>query len=182
MIFGLSLFVALAEGTSSITISYLFIKTVNVRNGLPLRKINKLKMKNKIVIFAMALSLGLVSCTEKKSTDATVEENAAIETDATETSADTISETTPAATDAPAEGQEISVKGEVSDITRGKDGYMATILGEEGKTYIVTVSIVNLKDPKQFKSVEKGQTIEATGEVFLLGKETGVRATSFKAE
>lgn len=144
-------------------------------------------MKNKILIMAMALSLALAACTEKKTTDAATEESAATELDATETAPDTTAATpadTTVSTDAtaPAEGQEISVKGEVTEITKGKDGYMATIMAEEGKTYTVTVSISNLKDPKQFKSVTKGQMIEATGEVFTLGDKTGVKATSFKAE
>lgn len=142
-------------------------------------------MKNKIVIMAMAVALGLASCTDKKSTESTVEENAAVETDATETQPDTTAavpaDTT--ATEVPVEeGKTISVKGEVIEITRGKDGYMAKIMAEEGKSYVVTVSIVNLKDPKQFKQVEKGQVIEATGETFSLGTDTGVKATSFKVE
>lgn len=142
-------------------------------------------MKNKIVIMAMALALGLASCTEKKSAETTVEEDAAIETDATVTQPDTtavVPADTTAAETPIEEGNTISVKGKVIDITRGKDGYMAKIMGEEGKSYIVTVSIVNLKDPKQFKSVEKGQVIEATGETYLLGNDTGVKATSFKIE
>lgn len=140
-------------------------------------------MKNKIVILAMALSLGLASCTEKKSTDTTEDENVTTEQDATVTSADTISDTTTTtapASEEPAEGQQIAVKGEVTEITNGKDGYMATILAEEGKSYTVTVSIPNLKDPKQYKSVKKGDVIEATGETFSLGDKTGVKATTFK--
>lgn len=142
-------------------------------------------MKNRIVIMAMAIALGMASCTDKKSTETTVEENVTVETDATATPADTTAavpvDTT--ATEALVEeGKTISVKGEVTEITRGKDGYMAKIKDKDGKSYTVTVSIVNLKDPKQFKQVEKGQTIEATGETFSLGTDTGVKATAFKVE
>lgn len=77
-----------------------------------------------------------------------------------------------------AEGDTITVSGKVTGITTGKDGYMAKIETADGKPYTVTVSIINLKNPRQFKSAAVGQEITATGEVFMLGEDTGVKATS----
>jgi len=69
---------------------------------------------------------------------------------------------------APAEEQkiEVAVVGTVQEINRGKDGYTAKIADEAGKVYNATISIPNLKDPKQYRSVAVGDKISVKGEAF----------------
>ena len=57
----------------------------------------------------------------------------------------------------------ISVEGKVSEINNGKDGYTAILSTEDG-IYFATVSIPNLKDPKQYRAVKIGETIKVTGD------------------
>jgi len=60
----------------------------------------------------------------------------------------------------------ISVEGTVKEINRGKDGYTAKITDVTGQTYNATISIPNLKDPKQYRNVAVGDKITVTGETF----------------
>ena len=57
----------------------------------------------------------------------------------------------------------ISVEGKVSEINNGKDGYTAILSTEDG-IYFATISIPNLKDPKQYRAVKIGETIKVTGD------------------
>ena len=59
-----------------------------------------------------------------------------------------------------------AVSGKVESIETGKDGYTAKIADETGKTYNATISIPNLKDPKQYRSVQVGEKISVKGESF----------------
>lgn len=60
--------------------------------------------------------------------------------------------------------KEMEVTGEIVKIENGKDGYMATVKDKSGKSYIVTISIVNLqKSGGTFKRYEVGQKITAKG-------------------
>lgn len=54
--------------------------------------------------------------------------------------------------------------GIVQEIERGKDGYTAQIRTEKGEIFFITVSISNLKEANQYKSVEPGETIRVRGE------------------
>jgi len=69
---------------------------------------------------------------------------------------------------APEEEQkvEIDVAGTVKEINKGKDGYTAKIADETGKIFNATISIPNLKDPKQYRSVAVGDKISVKGETF----------------
>lgn len=69
---------------------------------------------------------------------------------------------------APEEEQkiEVDVVGTVKEINKGKDGYTAKIADETGKIFNATISIPNLKDPKQYRSVEVGEKISVKGESF----------------
>lgn len=95
-------------------------------------------MKN-IFISLMSLTVvtGLVSCTAGKKATTTTQA---------------------------AEKNEMTVTGEIIKIENGKDGYMATVNDKSGKSYIVTISIVNLhKSGSNYKRFEVGDKIRATG-------------------
>jgi hypothetical protein len=69
----------------------------------------------------------------------------------------------------PEEGKEekndtIAVQGKVNEINKGKDGYTAILTAEDGKIYYATISIPNLKDPKQYRTVAIGETINIKGD------------------
>lgn len=68
----------------------------------------------------------------------------------------------------PEEGKEekndtIAIQGKVNEINKGKDGYTAILTAEDGKIYYATISIPNLKDPKQYRTVAIGETIKIKG-------------------
>lgn len=65
----------------------------------------------------------------------------------------------------------ISVQGKVNEINRGKDGYTAILTTEDGAIYYATISIPNLKDPKQYRSVEIGETIKVKGDSWKMEKD-----------
>jgi len=69
---------------------------------------------------------------------------------------------------APEEEQKVDVDvlGTVKEINKGKDGYTAKIVDETGKIFNATISIPNLKDPKQYRSVQVGEKISVKGESF----------------
>lgn len=74
------------------------------------------------------------------------------------------STTTIAASEHTPEHEIIRVKGKISRTENGKDGYTAVITDENGKEFIVTISMVNLqKTGSQFKKHEAGETITITG-------------------
>lgn len=116
--------------------------------------------KQTLSLFALLAVIALSSCdSSKKSTEEVTKK---------ETTEVVKEEPAPAEEVAPAEEQkiEVAVVGTVKEINRGKDGYTAKIVDEAGKTYNATISIPNLKDPKQYRSVEVGQKISVKGESF----------------
>jgi hypothetical protein len=123
-------------------------------------------MKNKILMAAItAAVLSLASCAEKKDASAADGEPVAdtVATETTTVASDTIASAVPAEdTDAITP---INVSGKVTGINRGKDGYSATIEAEGGKTYTATISIPNMTDPHQYRTVKVGDVITVTGEL-----------------
>ena len=62
------------------------------------------------------------------------------------------------------QNKQMEVIGKISTIENGKDGYMATVDTKDGKSYTVTISIINLqKSGGTFKRFEVGETISAKG-------------------
>lgn len=61
-------------------------------------------------------------------------------------------------------GKSVSVKGKVTQIVRGKDGYTAEIITADGKTYSAVVSSVNLAGSGQYREVKIGDVIEVEGD------------------
>jgi len=136
-------------------------------------------MKNTFLSLSIALALfALTACTEKKGT-ITNEDPAAVEVvDATATNVD--STAVPATEEAEPKEEVITVSGKVTEINQGKDGYTAKIKTAEGKFYFATISIPNMADPKQYKSVKIGESITVTGESFPVEEDTMIKVTSLK--
>ena len=136
-------------------------------------------MKNTFLSLSMALALfALTACTEKKGT-ITNEDPAVVEVvDATATDVD--STAVPATEEAEPKEEVITVSGKVTEINQGKDGYTAKIKTAEGKFYFATISIPNMADPKQYKSVKIGESITVTGESFPVEEDTMIKVTSLK--
>lgn len=63
------------------------------------------------------------------------------------------------------------ITGVVQEIQNGKDGYTAQIKTAANKIYFVTISIPNLKDHTQYRSVQVGETIAVEGDLFDVGSE-----------
>ena len=140
-------------------------------------------MKKALLSFAaVAALLAMAACAEKKETQGETGEPAVVEvTDTTTTPAapaDTVA--APAEAAAPAENAVITVKGEVTAINRGKDGYSATIKTAEGKFYIATISIPNMANPKQYRAVKQGEVITVTGESFPVEEDVMIKVTELK--
>lgn len=62
----------------------------------------------------------------------------------------------------------MTVEGKVKGVTQGKDGYTAEIQTSGGEPYFLTISIPNLKDPKQYKTLKTGDAIKVSGESWKL--------------
>lgn len=137
-------------------------------------------MKNKLLLAVSAVSLlGMFSCSEKKDAVTTTQDPSdAIE--AVDTTAEITDTDAAIPAEHVAEGTDITVKGDVTEITNGKDGYMAKIKDDGGRLYTATISIPNMADPKQFRAVKVGDVITVTGTTFTLGEETGIKVTTLQ--
>jgi len=121
-------------------------------------KIKSTMKKQTLSLLAFAV-LAFASCdSSKKSTEEVSKED----------TTQVVKEVAPAEEAAEAEEKriEVAVVGTVQEINRGKDGYTAKITDETGKIYNATISIPNLKDPKQYRSVAVGDKISVKGESF----------------
>lgn len=111
-------------------------------------------MKRNIILSAMALSFMIVSCGEQANKTNT--ENAPTE----------IQPVTPNDSELKEEdtNKEIEVSGKITKVENGKDGYMATLDIGDGKTYVATISAVNLqKTNSAYKAYKEGETITVKG-------------------
>jgi len=138
-------------------------------------------MKNKILMLGFAFTLlNLTACSEKKDAVTTQDPSAAVDAiDTTAAVTDTVN-TAAIPAETTTEGTDITVKGEVTEITNGKDGYMAKIKDSQGTFYTATISIPNMADPKQYRAVKVGEVINVTGTTFTLGEETGIKVSSLQ--
>ena len=131
-------------------------------------------MKKKFLSIAiLGAVLSLTSCNKKETTETTEVE--AVDTTAVDTTkvTETVVDTTaaPVAASEHKDGETIEVTGVVKEINKGKDGYTAKIETADAKKYGATISIPNLKDPKQFRAVNVGDKITVKGEVTNLEAE-----------
>jgi hypothetical protein len=145
-------------------------------------------MKKNIVIAATALALCLAGCNRSKTTEQNPEELKSYTVKGNlppeETPADTTKAATaqqaPADMAMPAEGEEVTLRGKVTEVTPGKDGYMAKLKIAEGQFFTATVSIPNMKDPAQYKKVNVGEMITVTGSYYKIGKDNAVKVAAFE--
>lgn len=138
-------------------------------------------MKKNLVIASLVAFLALAACNKKQDETANPEELKSYTVKGNPDLAQPAGTATDTATaDSPKEGDEVTVRGKVAEITRGKDGYMAKLKVAEGQFFNATVSIPNMKDPKQYKTVKTDEMITVIGTYFKLGKEEGVKVTAFE--
>jgi hypothetical protein len=69
-----------------------------------------------------------------------------------------------------------TVSGLVSEVNQGKDGYTAKIISPTNEVVAVTVSRINLKDPKTYKDAKAGDILSVTGEQWSLEGVTQITA------
>jgi len=140
-------------------------------------------MKKQILSVAITAMLTLTACTDKKqgevpSENDTINANAEVDNTSTVATEDTVVKPAPATDVAgPKEGDIITITGKVTEINRGKDGYSAKIKTEAGKTYVGTISIPNMADPKDYRSVAVGEEITVTGEAFPVEEDVMIKVT-----
>ncbi|HEX9960882.1 MAG TPA: hypothetical protein VGB00_08115 [Pyrinomonadaceae bacterium] len=75
-------------------------------------------------------------------------------------------------------GKIVSVKGSVTQIERGKDGYTAKIKTDDNKTYSAVVSSVNLGSSR-YREVKVGDSIDVEGET-VSSDGSAIRVTVLK--
>ncbi|SFQ43068.1 hypothetical protein [Flavobacterium akiainvivens] len=135
-------------------------------------------MKSRFLPLAALSLLLTVACTEKKQGEVPESEVPATEeVDATATATDSLPPAEKPQDTRPAEGDIITITGEVFEINQGKDGYSAKLKNTEGKTYIATISIPNMADPKDYRAVKTGDKITVTGEVFPIEEDIMIKVT-----
>ena len=61
-----------------------------------------------------------------------------------------------------------TVEGTVLEINNGKDGYTAKIETTDNELYWATISIPNLENPNQYKTVQVGDKIKVTGDFWVM--------------
>jgi hypothetical protein len=135
-------------------------------------------MKLRFLPMAALGILMTTACTEKKQgavPDDTVP--ATEEVDATATATDSVPPLPKPAAERPAEGSIITVTGQVFEINQGKDGYSAKLKNAEGKTYVATISIPNMANPKDYRAVKTGEEITVTGEAFPVEEDVIIKVT-----
>jgi hypothetical protein len=135
-------------------------------------------MKTRFLPIVFLSFLLTTACTEKKQGEVPEDEvPAAEQVDATATAADSVPPAEQQEAARPKEGDVITVTGEVFEINQGKDGYSAKLKNAEGQTYVATISIPNMADPKDYHAVNKGETITVTGVVFPVEEDIMIKVT-----
>ncbi len=135
-------------------------------------------MKSRFVAIAFLSLLLTTACKEKPQGEVPEDKTPPTEqVDVTATSTDSVPPAEQGEAAKPKEGDIITVTGEVFEINQGKDGYSAKLKNTDGQTYMATISIPNMADPKDYRAVKKGETITVTGEVIHLEKDIIIKVT-----
>lgn len=145
-------------------------------------------MKKNIVLAAVALSISITACNKKPSEGENPEElksytvkgNLPPENTPADTTQSAVQQQTPSDMAMPTEGEEVTLRGKVTEITPGKDGYMAKLKIAEGQFFTATVSIPNMKEPKQYKKLNVGEMATVTGAYYKIGKDNAVKVVAFE--
>jgi RecJ-like exonuclease len=136
-------------------------------------------MKNTASILLLAGMFTLTACGDRKaevSEDTTATDSITQPIDNTEAATDTVA-TAETQTEAPVI---TTVRGKVTAINQGKDGYTAELKDDAGKTYFATISIPNLDDPKGYRAVKVGDVITVHGESWKMENELHIKATKLE--
>jgi hypothetical protein len=110
-----------------------------------------IKMKN--IFLKVILALGLITfcgCNQKADGETKQETEQTVETPE------------------PHELIQKTVEGTVVEINNGKDGYTAKLETAEKEFYFVTISHANLRDVSQYKSVQIGDHLKVTGDLWQM--------------
>lgn len=131
----------------------------------------------KITFTLLAIALIATSCAKK---DATPEEQMAADTIAKEAEnnsavaeRDTVVQAATANAAVKPDGKELTVKGTVTEIMPGKDGYTAKLKADDGKVYMAIISIPNME--KEYKQVKAGENITVTGEAYTIEEDITIK-------
>lgn len=136
-------------------------------------------MKNiHISIFVLAAAM-FIGCSDKAASNASSEDSQSATI--TEKHIDTLSttvatghtdiDTTDVAPPAPVTAK---VRGEVTEIKQGKDGYTATIKDDSGKLYYATISKINM-DTQMYKTVSVGDMLTVKGQSWKSGEDLHIK-------
>ncbi|GGB80407.1 hypothetical protein GCM10007424_20660 [Flavobacterium suaedae] len=137
----------------------------------------------KKILFISAITILLTTaCKNKEAEEKLENEPAAIALQDTVSTDNTEVATTEDPVTIPADGDRITVTGKVIAVNVGKDGYTATITTKEEKEYSATISMPNLKDPKQYRTVSEGDIITVTGEVTNLENDVLIKVEELEEE
>jgi hypothetical protein len=74
----------------------------------------------------------------------------------------------------------ITVTGIVQQLNRGKDGYTAELKDANDSIFFATISHSNLNDAAQYKDSKPGDTLNVTGEPFILEGHTNIVVRELK--
>ncbi|WP_159799349.1 hypothetical protein [Flavobacterium sp. MK4S-17] len=135
-------------------------------------------MKKAIALGCLLTITAVTGCKEKKEEGLTEQKDTIVQKDTV--AVDNTEVEVPEVVSQPASIEDTVLKGRVTDIQRGKDGYTAKIKTREGIIYFATISIPNLDSPKQFREVKVGEDIEVSGEFWQMGKEQHIKVTELK--
>lgn len=128
-------------------------------------------MKKIIGIAILTATVSLTSCNDKKSDGLSEKAIDSTEVDNTEV----ITKDIPAMPE-DAETKSVTIKGSVLNIEHGKDGYTAEVKDEDGQIYFVTVSRVNLAEPENYRDVNVGDVVTASGEQWEMDGHIHIKA------
>lgn len=65
----------------------------------------------------------------------------------------------------------LKLTGTVKEIQNGKDGYTARIVTDGGNTYFATISHSNLRNPKQYRTLQPGEKVTVRGHTWRMDEE-----------
>ncbi|TDO20176.1 hypothetical protein [Pedobacter duraquae] len=74
--------------------------------------------------------------------------------------------------------QPFTAEGIVKATVPGKDGYMATLTGKDGKTYIITMSIMRLE--KAYTQLNVGDPVKVFGDTVHLNDQINILVEKFE--
>ena len=124
--------------------------------------------KKSIVSLAALLSIGIVVLPACQHADKSQSSQLA-DTNVTQT------DTTTASVDSK---QPFTAEGIIKATVPGKDGYMATLTGKDGKTYIITMSVMRLE--KAYTQLNIGDPVKVFGDTVHLNDQINILVKKFE--